>query len=200
MCTWEQFCRFAREPERRKVGIDARIRFEGTEYEVEPGMAGDYVVLLWGLFDDQLYVEYEGERTGPYYPVSGPIPLHRYRAFKRSKADARADRICALAAQIGLPISALAGDDVRIAPLPSAAPILKQPFDAEALEYRYPTVIAAKLSIADEVAAPLSKLSPEDRAFIDQVLTETLVRKVVLARIREHFRSSHPGAGEGYAG
>ena len=200
MCTWEQFCRFAREPERRKVGIDARIRFEGTEYEVEPGMAGDYVVLLWGLFDDQLYVEYEGERTGPYYPVSGPIPLHRYRAFKRSKADVRADRIRALAAQIGLPISALAGDDVRIAPLPSAAPILKQPFDAEALEYRYPTVIAAKLAIADEVAAPLSKLSPEDRAFIDQVLTETLVRKVVLARIREHFRSSHQGAGEGYAG
>ncbi|MHB1579311.1 MAG: IS481 family transposase, partial [Acidithiobacillus ferrooxidans] len=61
-------------------------------------------------------------------------------------------------------------------------------------------MIAAKLAIADEVAAPLSKLSPEDRAFIDQVLTETLVRKVVLARIREHFRSSHQGAGEGYAG
>ena len=200
MCTWEQFCRFAREPERRKVGIDARIRFEGTEYEVEPGMAGDYVVLLWGLFDDQLYVEYEGERTGPYYPVSGPIPLHRYRAFKRSKADARADRIRALAAQIGLPISALAGDDVRITPLLPETSIPRQPFDAEALEYRYPTVIAAKLAIADEVAAPLSKLSPEDRAFIDQVLTETLVRKVILARIREHFRPSHPGAGEGYAG
>ena len=73
-------------------------------------------------------------------------------------------------------------------------------FDAEALEYRYPTVIAAKLDIADELAVPLSKLSPEDRVFIDQVLTETLVRKVVLARIREHFRSSHPGVGEGYAG
>jgi hypothetical protein len=24
MCAWEQYCRFAREPERRKVGIDAR--------------------------------------------------------------------------------------------------------------------------------------------------------------------------------
>lgn len=30
MCNWEQFCRFAREPERRKVGIDARITVEGT--------------------------------------------------------------------------------------------------------------------------------------------------------------------------
>ncbi|EQD76611.1 integrase protein, partial [mine drainage metagenome] len=25
MCTWEQYCRFAREPENRKVGVDARI-------------------------------------------------------------------------------------------------------------------------------------------------------------------------------
>lgn len=27
-----------------------------------------------GLFDDELYVEFDGERLGPYYPVSGPIP------------------------------------------------------------------------------------------------------------------------------
>lgn len=44
MCTWEQFCRFAREPERRKVGIDARLSIEGTQYEVEPAMAGESVV------------------------------------------------------------------------------------------------------------------------------------------------------------
>lgn len=37
----EQFCRFAREPERRKVGVDARITIAGTAYEVEPDMAGD---------------------------------------------------------------------------------------------------------------------------------------------------------------
>lgn len=79
MCTWEQFCRFAREPESRKVGVDARIAIGGTSYEVESDMAGETVVLLWGLFD--------GEKFGPYRPVSGPIPLHRYRAFKRGKAD-----------------------------------------------------------------------------------------------------------------
>jgi hypothetical protein len=39
-------------------------------------------MLLWGLFDDELYAEFE-ERFGPYYPVSGPIPLHRYRAQTR---------------------------------------------------------------------------------------------------------------------
>lgn len=193
MCTWEQFCRFAREPERRKVGIDARLSIDGTQYEVEPGMAGDVVVLWWGLFDDELYVEYDGERYGPYHPVAGAIPLHRYRAFKRSKADERADRIRSLADQLGLPIAALAGDDVRLAPLATPMEIPRQPFDAEAHEYHYPTVIAAKLGIADELATPLAKLVADDRAFIDQVLAETLTRRVVLARIREYFRSKMGG-------
>jgi len=188
MCTWEQFCRFAREPERRKVGIDARLSIDGTQYEVESAMAGESVVLLWGLFDDELFVEFDGERFGPYRPVSGPIPLHRYRAFKRSKADQRAARIRSLAAQLGLPIAALSGNDVRLAApeLPTTMP--RQPFDAEAHEYHYPTVVAAKLAIADELATPLAKLPPEDKAFIDQVLAETLTRRIVLAKVRDYFR------------
>lgn len=198
MCTWEQFCRFAREPERHKVGPDARIRIDGTEYEVEPGMAGDTVVLLWGMFDDELYAEYDGVRYGPYHPVAGPIPLHRYRAFKRTKSDERADRIRSLADQPGLPIAALAGDDVRLAPgAVSVGSIPRQPFDSDALEYRYPTVLAAKLAIADELATPLAKLSSEDRAFIDEVLAETRMRRVVLARVREYFRHRQ---GEQHAG
>lgn len=34
MCSWERFCAFAREPERRQVGGDARISVGGTLYEV----------------------------------------------------------------------------------------------------------------------------------------------------------------------
>ena len=108
MCAWEQFCHFAREPERRKVGIDARVSVDGTAYEVEPDLAGESVLLLWGLFDSELYVEFEGTRTGPYYPVSGPIPLNRFRAFKRGPARERAERIRSLANQLKLPIAALA--------------------------------------------------------------------------------------------
>ncbi|WP_198387981.1 DDE-type integrase/transposase/recombinase [Burkholderia ubonensis] len=198
MCTWEQFCRFAREPERRKVGIDARVSIDGTAYELEPDMAGESVVLLWGLFDDELYAEFDGERFGPYHPVSGPIPLHRYRAFKRGKADERADRIRALADQLGLPIAALAGDDVRLAPVATPpVPVPHQPFDADAHEYRFPNAIAAKLAIADDLAQPLAKLSSQDRLFIEQVLAETLVRRVVLARVRDYFR--HRQSGEGHA-
>ena len=39
LCSWEHFCRLAREPERRKVGGDARIVVGGTVYDVDPGLA-----------------------------------------------------------------------------------------------------------------------------------------------------------------
>jgi hypothetical protein len=94
---WEQFCRFAREPERRKVGIDARVTVEGTTYEVEPDLAGETVLLLWGLFDDELYVEYEGERSGPYYPVSGPIPYSQNtQTASFSRPEQRPEHTCLL--------------------------------------------------------------------------------------------------------
>ena len=199
MCAWAQFCRFAREPERRKVGVDARITIGGTAYEVEPDMAGETVVLLWGLFDDEMYVEFDGDKFGPYLPVSGPIPLHRYRSFKRGKADERADRIRALADQLGLPISALSGNEVQLTPSAVALPLPHQAFDSDAHEFHFPTVIVAKLAIADELATPLTKLSTEDRIFIDQVLAETLVRCVVLARVRDYFRH-HKDSGGNHAG
>jgi hypothetical protein len=193
MCTWEQYCRFAREPERRRVGVDARVSVEGTSYEVEPDMAGEYVLLLWGLFDNELYVEYEGVRTGPYYPVAGPIPLNRYRAFKRGAADARADRIRTWPTSSSCPSRRWPARSLHLAPLnlPGELPI--QPFDAEAHEFHFANVIAAKLAIADELARPLAKLSQEDRAVIDQVLSETLTRSVVLARIRDYFRNKKTG-------
>src|SRR5205823_2951324 len=76
--------RFAREPERRKVGGDARITVEGVVYEVDPELAGETVVLWWGLFDRDLFVEFGERRFGPYRPSGGPIPLHRYRKPKRT--------------------------------------------------------------------------------------------------------------------
>ncbi len=196
LCSWEQFCRLAREPERRKVGGDARIAVGGTVYEVDPGLAGETVVLLWGLYDSDLYVEFEGQRSGPYVPVDGPIPLNRYRSFKKTATDEKADRIRQLADQLGLPIAALTHEqDLELtAPAPAAATLPRQPFPADALDDQYPNRITAKLAIADEITLPLVKLDPDDRAFIDQLLTETLVRPVVLARVRAHFRhKEHPG-------
>jgi hypothetical protein len=198
MCSWEQFCRFAREPERRKVGPDARVSVDGTAYEVAPELAGETVLLLWGLFDTELYVEYDGERSGPYAPISGPIPLNRYRAFKKTAIDEKADRIRQLADQLGLPIAALTGDTDFQLTEPVALPedLPRHPFNAERQEYHYPNKIAAKLAIADDIAKPLAKLTPNDRAFIDTVLAETLERSVVLARIREYFRCQKTQGGQ----
>ncbi|MFR4187699.1 MAG: IS481 family transposase, partial [Klebsiella sp.] len=58
--------------------------------------------------------------------------------------------------------------------------------------------VAAKLAIAADLATPLAKLSDEDKAFIDQVLTDTLIRSEVFARVREYFRNTQ--SGEDHAG
>jgi hypothetical protein len=78
MCAWERFCAFAREPERRLVDIDCRLTVAGVTYEVDAELAGETVVVWWGLFDQELWVEHGEERMGPFRPAGGPIPLHRY--------------------------------------------------------------------------------------------------------------------------
>jgi len=107
ICSWERFCTFAREPERRRVGGDARVSVDGVNYEVDPHLAGETVILWWGIFDNELYIEYGDKRFGPYAPVGGPIPLYRYRAFKKTPTQQRADRIEALAEHLALPRAAL---------------------------------------------------------------------------------------------
>jgi len=65
VCSWDRFCTFAREPERRKVGGDARVSVAGVNYEVDPDLAGETVVLWWGIFDNELYIEHGDKRYGP---------------------------------------------------------------------------------------------------------------------------------------
>jgi hypothetical protein len=40
MCSWERYCTFSREPERRKVGPDALINVDGGNYQLDPELAG----------------------------------------------------------------------------------------------------------------------------------------------------------------
>lgn len=190
MPTWDRFRTFAREPERRKVGVDARVQVDGVAYEVDPDLAGETVTLWWGLFDQELFVEYGERRFGPYGPIDGPIPLHRYRAFRKSATDARADRIEALAGKLGLPRAALEGPGPAPFPPAPAAPPPSVPFaDPDPYrELRYPSVLAAKLAIADYLGFALAKLSAEDRGYIDALLRETLDRRTVIACVRGYVR------------
>jgi len=188
MCNWERFCTFAREPERRKVGIDARVTVEGVAYEVEPDLAGETVVLWWGLFDNELYVEHLEKRYGPYIPVGGPIPLHRYRSFKKTRTQKRADQIESLAKQLSLPLSAIG--KINLAdPEPSIVEFKVQSFvDPDPFqELTYPTVIAAKQAIAEYLARPLAKLTEVQMSYINATLDSTLNKQVVMEKIRDFF-------------
>lgn len=202
MCSWERFCNFAREPQRRKVGSDARVSVEGVAYEVEPDLAGETVVLWWGLFDNELYVEFSDRRYGPFYPVDGPIPLHRYRKHKKTKTEERADRIADLAKKLGLPRTALdknADLQFLVDKYKELEPTVTPFNDPDPFqEFTYPSIIFAKLAISDYLAQPLAKLSPEQMAFINALLTETLNKKVIIDRVREYFQKPKGGEQNAY--
>lgn len=108
MCSWERFCTFAREPEQRKTDADGCVNVNSVRFQLSPEMAGQDVILLWGLFDHELFVEFGGERQGPFYPAEGPVPLDTYRKRKKSQREKRTDGIEALAKAIRLPRAAVA--------------------------------------------------------------------------------------------
>lgn len=191
MCSWDRFCTFAREPERRKVGGDARVSIDGISYEVDPDLAGETVVLWWGLFDSELYVEFGDKRYGPYVSVNGPIPLGRYRSFKKTKQQKRAERIEALASELKLSRAALdhrlnAGTLAAFAPdpdIPGTAFHDPDPF----MEFTFPDRVAAKQAIAAELGMPLAKLNQEQLDYINQVVAETLNKRLIFEQIHAFF-------------
>jgi len=199
MCTWERFCAFAREPERRLVGIDCRLTVAGVTYEVDAELAGETVVVWWGLFDQELWVEHGEARLGPFRPTGGPIPLHRYRKHRKSRREVRADQVAALADKLVLPRAALSGENGVImtgkqSPA-DATEIPLRPFqDPDPFhQLVFANPIAARRAIADAIRVPLATLSDEDRAFIDALLNRSLARPEILAAVRERFPQGRRG-------
>lgn len=187
MCSWARFSTFAREPERRKVGVDARVSSEGTLYEVGPDLAGEEVVLWWGLFDNELYVERGEQRYGPYTPVGGPIPLHRYRRFKKTKTQRRTERIEALAEKLALPESVWGGplpETIANRPQPATPFVDPDPFQ----EITFPNAIAAKRAIADYLNMPLAKLPPEELDKLNAALADSLRKTDVIDYARINLK------------
>jgi hypothetical protein len=170
--------------------VDARIVIDATQYEVHPDLAGETVILWWGLFDTELYVEHGERRFGPYTPVGGPIPLHRYRRFKKTRTEKRAERVEALAARLQLPRTALDGGTVTLAestdrPAPQAQPFRDpDPFQ----ELRYPNAIAAKKAVARTLGIPLARLAADRIAALDALLSETLDKPAIEDFVRTHLK------------
>jgi hypothetical protein len=157
----------------------------------DPDLAGETVTLWWGLFDQELFVEHDGKRFGPYRPSRGAIPLYRYRKHQKSRAEERLDRIVQLADQLGLPRAALDGGDRPLPSLPPGAglPVRYTPFPEPAADSAFATPLAARFAIADQLGLPLRRLDEADRAFITALLAETLDRAIIADRVREHFQA-----------
>jgi hypothetical protein len=188
MCSWERYCAFAREPERRKVGADARVQVGGAHYEVDPDLAGEEVLLWWGLFDHDLFVEWNDRRFGPYHPAGGPIPLHRYRRQAKSAREKRAETVAALAEQITIPREAVSGAlqlaaSADIIPLPRVVFADPDPWG----EIAYANTLSARRAIADQLRRPLGELGDEDLAFIAELVGRTLNKIAIETAIRERF-------------
>ncbi|WP_232432257.1 hypothetical protein [Chamaesiphon minutus] len=119
-------------------------------------------------------------------------PLHRYRKFKKTRTQERADRIATLAKQLDLPRASLAGNtDIQFVEERDPSPALPlNPFqDPDPYrEFTYPTTLMAKLAIADYLGQPLAKLAVEHREFIAALVEETLTKKVILERVRAYFQ------------
>lgn len=188
MCSWERFCTFAREPEKRKVGLDARISVDGVTYEVEPDLAGEKVILWWGLFDTELYVEFQENRYGPFAPIGKPIPLHSYRSFKKTNTQKRADRIEQIASQLALPSSAIGKIELpvvseNVIPFPVRSFVDPDPFE----ELTFKNAIEAKRAIAHYLVKPLAKLTPEQMVTVESILEKTLKKEEVMTQIKDYF-------------
>ena len=196
MCGWDRFCAFAREPERRVVALDCRMTIAGVTYAIDPEFAGETVVVWWGLFDQELWVECEDRRSGPFLPVGGPIPLHRYRKHRKSRREVKAERVEDLARRLALPRAALSGEaDVVMAEARPPASVPVRPFrDPDPFgQLSFANLLVARRAIAEAIRLPLATLPAEDRAFIDALLARTLARPEVLAAVRERFPPGQRG-------
>ncbi|MCG8610148.1 MAG: IS481 family transposase [Pseudomonadales bacterium] len=204
MCSWDKFCSFVREPETRKVGGDACVSADGVRFQLLPDMACQTVTLLWGLLDDQLFVEFQGEKSGPYFPCSGPIPLNAFRKQKKTNFEKRADRIDDLAKKLSIPKSALFGESSFSRNLLNNSQTVTMdtppsiPFEdcGRSGLTQYKNRIEAKSAIARMLGYPLCKLSSEQMANVNQILEESLDKEKVQSSIHEYFESNKNNKGD----
>lgn len=193
MCSWEKFRSFAREPETKKVEKDSTISMDTVRYEVSPELVGEKVIVWWGLFDNELWVEHDGKKFGPYKPSSGPIPLHTFRSHKKTKREKTAERIDEMAQNMTVPRSVLSGNasDKELKAL--VKPVLPiKPFVSR-FEYEEPdfkNAVVAKLAIKQYLGVSIADLAPDTQAFIAELVGTTLNKAEVMGRIKTHIAKS----------
>ena len=149
------------------------------------------MTLWWGLFDQDLYVEFEGKRFGPYQPSRGAIPLYRYRKYQKSRAEERLDKVVRLADQLGLPRAAVSGADRPLPSLPLGAASMQvrgTPFpEPEAGDIAFPTPLAVSLIEQSEADGGLFR---SRYLMVGQPAASPIVTEGRMARAQAAFGSS----------
>ncbi len=192
MCSWKHFCKFVHEPEKRVVGSDACVNINGVKYQLTGDMAGSEVTLLHGIIDQELHIEFNNRYLGPFYPASGPVPLHGYRKFKKSDKEKRADEVENIASGLTVPVSILNDGDMVTQQSLSLANIVNEeelphiPFD-ETRSLEFNNKIEAKAAIAKYLGRALSELNNIQRMHIESIVNKTLNQKFVFEEISNYF-------------
>jgi hypothetical protein len=124
--------------------------------------------------------------------------LGRYRSFKKTKQQQRAERIVELAADIKLSRAALDNHPNAATTLAAFAPAQEPPktafIDPDPFnEFTFPDRVTAKQAIAAELSTPLAKLNPEQLDTINRLVTETLNKRLIFEKIHAIFNSPLPG-------
>lgn len=71
----------------------------------------------------------------------------------------------------------------NLIPFPVQSFVDPDPFE----ELEFKNVIAAKVAIADYLVKPLAKLTPEQMAAVEDILSKTLNKKEVMGEIGDYF-------------
>jgi len=197
MCSWERFSQIAREPSERRVESDACVTLEGISYQLKAEMAGETVNVLLGVFDTEIYVEFQGKKEGPFYPASGPIPLHTYRPFKKTHQEKKLDELGKLAKRVSLPRSVLSGqvESVALQLLTEGGLFSEEempfiPFkenDSAELSY-FKSPLEAKLAIVSFLGRPLATLEAGQRQQLDVYVNQTLHKETLLSKVKGYFQ------------
>jgi hypothetical protein len=114
--------------------------------------------------------------------------LHRYRRFKKTTTEKRADRIEALASRLALPRAALS-DRPELSGTWQAFEPPTQPFrDPDPFhQLAFPSVLDAKRAIADHLGIALAKLPPAQLEALNALLMTTLAKQAVFDHVRRHI-------------
>ena len=160
MCSWERYVELVREPVSRKVGIDATIPLDGVVYKVDSELLGCEVTVWHGPLDDSIFVEWRGRKYGPFVPAGDPIPLHQYRAYKKTALDRKIEDIEELARHISIPRSAL--DSPPLPQAPKEQPRMgPQECPDPFAQIRFANALDARRFLAKTLGRPLGLLPAE---------------------------------------